>query len=120
MLLATYQGGAGVAIASKRYPHRAICGLEWCPKMKYPEGQEVKLGDVVALGTDQRGVVVCSIDTREYSESYPRAQWGYLDSGVLIEFPSHGLIHYKEPESNLRLVARAAGRAAIGLGVTAS
>ncbi len=42
--------------------------------MNYPDGQEVKLGDVVALETDQRGVVVCSIDTGEYSDAYPRAQ----------------------------------------------
>jgi hypothetical protein len=75
--------------------------------MKYPDGQEVKLGDVVALGKDERGIVVCSIDTGEYSDGWPRAHWGYLDNGVLIEFPSYGLIHYKEPESGLRLVARA-------------
>lgn len=75
--------------------------------MKYPDGQEVKLGDIVALGTDAQGVVVCSIDTGEYSEAYPQEQWGYLDSGVLIEFPSFGLIHYKEPETGLRLVAHA-------------
>ena len=77
--------------------------------MKYPDGREVRLGDVVALGSDQQGIVVCSIDTGEYSDAYPRAQWGYLDAGVLIEFPSYGLIHYKEPEAGLRLVAHASG-----------
>jgi hypothetical protein len=76
--------------------------------MKYPDGQEVRLGDIVALGKD-RGVVACSIDTREYNAAYPRAQWSYLNSGVLIEFHSCGLIHYKEPESDLRLITRASG-----------
>jgi hypothetical protein len=75
--------------------------------MKYPDGQEVKLGDVVALGRGEEGIVVCSIDTGEYSEVYPQAQWGYLDSGVLIKFPSYGLIHYEEPELGLRLIAHA-------------
>jgi hypothetical protein len=75
--------------------------------MKYSDGQEVRLGDMVALGSDQQGIVVCSIDTGEYSDAYPRDQWGYLDPGVLIEFPSYGLIHYKEPEAGLRLVAHA-------------
>src|SRR5215469_3703663 len=77
--------------------------------MKYPDGQEVRVGDVVALGNNQQGIVVCSIDTGEYSDAYPRAQWGYLDTGVLIEFPSYGLIHYKEPEADLRLVVHASG-----------
>ncbi len=78
--------------------------------MKYPDGQDVKLGDTVALKQDQQGVVVCSIDTGEYSDAYPLAQWNYLNSGVLIEFSSYGLIHYKEPDPDLRLVARASGQ----------
>jgi hypothetical protein len=75
--------------------------------MRYPDGQEVKLGDKVALENDQQGTVVCSIDRGEYSASYPRTQWGYLGAGVLIEFPSYGLVHYKEPETGLRLIAHA-------------
>ena len=75
--------------------------------MKYPDGEEAKLGDVVCLGDNLQGVVVCSIDTGEYSEAYPQAEWGYLDSGVLIEFPSYGLIHYTSPDADLRLVAHA-------------
>ena len=75
--------------------------------MKYPDGQEMKLGDVVALGTEKQGVLVCSMDTAEYSDAYPRAEWSYLNKGVLVEFPSCGLIYYKGPEAGLRLVARA-------------
>ena len=75
--------------------------------MKYADGQEVKLGDVVALGADQRGLVVCSIDTGDYSEAHPQAEWGYLGAGVLIEFPPYGLIHYRKPDPDLRLVTHA-------------
>jgi hypothetical protein len=78
--------------------------------MKYPDGQDVKLGDIVALGKDREGIVVCSIDTDEYSEDCPQSEWSYLKSGVLIKFPSYGLIHYEEPESALCLVARASGQ----------
>jgi hypothetical protein len=77
--------------------------------MKYPNGGEVRLGDVVALGGDEQGIVVCSTDAGEYSDAYPRAHWDYLDSGVLIEFPSYGLIHYKDPEAGLRLLAHGPG-----------
>jgi hypothetical protein len=74
--------------------------------MKYVDGQEVRLGDRVKLGKDDNGVVVCSIDTNEYSEEYPEAQWGYLKKGVMIAFPLYGLIHYEEPEQDLELIAR--------------
>ena len=77
--------------------------------MKYPDGQEVRLGDMVALGSDRQGIVVCSIDTGEYTDAYPQAQWGYIEAGIWIEFPSYGLIHYREPEAGLRLVAHASG-----------
>lgn len=75
--------------------------------MKYPDGQEVRLGDRVKLGQDDGGVVVASIDTNEYSDEHSKAQWGYLKKGVMIEFPKHGLIHYEQPEPDLRLIARA-------------
>lgn len=74
--------------------------------MKYPDGQEVKLGDRVKLGQDEGGIVVCSIDTDEYSADYPKEQWGYLKKGVMINFPLYGLIHYEEPEPDLQLLQR--------------
>lgn len=75
--------------------------------MKYPDGQTVHLGDKVRLGSDAEGFVVCSIDANEYTEEYPKAQWDYLQKGVLIHFSLHGLIHYVEPEEDLTLVERA-------------
>jgi hypothetical protein len=74
--------------------------------LKYSDGQEVKVGDQVKLGHDDGGVVVCSIDTGEYSDDHSEAQWGYLRKGVMIAFPKYGLIHYEEPEPGLQLIAR--------------
>jgi len=77
--------------------------------MKYPDGQVAHLGDVVMLG-ESEGRVVCSLDTREYGEEpdYSEAQWGYLQRGIIAEFPAFGLIHFVEPEHDLQLVRRAA------------
>ena len=76
--------------------------------MKYPDGQDVRLGDKVCSGENKEGLVVCSIDTGEYSDAFSIAEWGYLKEGVLIDFPgSYGLIHYTKPDPDLRLVARA-------------
>ncbi len=74
--------------------------------MKYADGQEVKLGDRVKLGQDEGGVVVCSIDTGEYTDECPEDQWSYLKKGVMIKFPLYGLIHYEEAEPDLQLLGR--------------
>lgn len=74
--------------------------------MKYCDGQEARLGDKVKLGEDTGGVVVCSIDTGEYSDAHPETAWGYLKKGVMISFPKYGLIHYEKPEEDLQLIAR--------------
>jgi len=75
--------------------------------MRYPSGKDVRLGDKVNLWGGAQGVVVCSLDTREYSADYPESEWSYLKSGVLILSPQAGLIHYIEPEASLTLRWRA-------------
>jgi hypothetical protein len=65
--------------------------------MKYADGQEVRLGDRVKLGQDHGGVVTRFIDASD----------NYLKKGVMVEFPTYGLIHYEEPEPDLQLIERA-------------
>ena len=74
--------------------------------MKYVDGQEVIIGDRVQLGDDKGGIVVCSIDRNEYSKEHPKEKWSYLGKGVVIDFPMFGLIHYEEPELDLKLISR--------------
>ena len=78
--------------------------------MKYRDGQEVKVGDIVALGEDRNGQVVASIDAGEYSAVATREEWCFLERGVLIDFPRWGVVHYQEPDEDLQLVARANDR----------
>lgn len=75
--------------------------------MKYGDGQEIMLGDRVALGNDSNGVVVCLLDAGEYSANCSEAEWGYLEEGVIIDFPVYGRIHYKIVEPDVSLIARA-------------
>jgi hypothetical protein len=74
--------------------------------MRYADGQEVMLGDKVRLGDDDGGVVICSIDTGDFSNEASEAQWGYLKRGAVIKFPKFGLIHYETAEPDLVLIAR--------------
>ena len=74
--------------------------------MQYANGQEVQLGDRVKLGSDDGGVVVCSIDLGQYSDECPEKDWSYLKKGILVRFPQFGLIHYPEFDPELELIAR--------------
>ncbi len=50
---------------------------------------------------------MCSLDTGEFSDAYPKAEWDYLRRGVLTHAPQTGLIHYLEPEATFELRERA-------------
>lgn len=75
--------------------------------MKYSDGSEAKLGDRVKLWDGIYGVVVCSFDTSEYFAGYPKDEWEYLKSGVMIKTDKAGLIHYIEADEDLELIKRA-------------
>ncbi|MBR0938592.1 hypothetical protein [Bradyrhizobium jicamae] len=75
--------------------------------MKYPDGQEIRLGDTVRLDGNAEGVVVFSIDTNEYAAEFPGDAWDYLKRGVMIDFPEYGLIHFDHDAPDLTLVRRA-------------
>lgn len=76
--------------------------------MRYRDGQDVKLGDHVRLGHDDRGVVVCSIEAGEFTPEFPEAQWAHLKVGFVVRFPNYGVIHYAEAEDDLVLIERSA------------
>jgi hypothetical protein len=78
--------------------------------VRYPNGDEARLGDVVQLGETNvhKGVVVCSLDTNEYSAEFSEREWSYLRCGILVNFERLGLIHYDKPEPALTLLRRAA------------
>lgn len=68
--------------------------------MKYADGREIQLGDRVLLYGIQTGLVVFSIDTDEYSEEFPKDNWAYLKSGVMIRADNGALIHLAYPDEN--------------------
>ncbi len=75
--------------------------------MNYANGQRVHVGDIVGLGGDREGIVVCCISDGVYTENHPEAAWGYLERGFIVDFPKYGLIHYDEAEVDLELISRA-------------
>jgi hypothetical protein len=77
--------------------------------MKYSDGKEVLVGDKVKLWDGCYGVVVCSIDSGDYSSAFPESEWRYLKTGVLIDSDNGGILHYKEPNEDLELIERGGG-----------
>jgi hypothetical protein len=78
--------------------------------MKYSDSKEVKVGDKVKLWDGCYGIVVCSIDTDEYTADYPNEEWEYLKIGVMIDSDKAGLVHYPKPDEALELIERALPR----------
>lgn len=76
--------------------------------MRYPSGDEIRLGDTVQLWEGCRGQVVCSLDTDEFGPDYPRETWGYLQHDILNLSDAVGLLRYAhEPDPGMVLIARA-------------
>ena len=78
--------------------------------VKYSDGLDMRVGDLVAIGSNAKGIVVACIDTGEYSVEHPREQWGYLGIGVMIDTSFGGLVHYPDQagvfSEDITLIAR--------------
>ena len=72
--------------------------------MKYSDGSKIKIGDRVKLWDGRYGTVVCSIDTNEFTSDFPKENWDYLKSGILIEMDRGELFHYPELDEDFEPV----------------
>jgi hypothetical protein len=77
-------------------------------KLRYFNGEEIRLGDTVRLADDATGKVVYIINSCEGDGDNPTGSWDYLKSGIMIEFQKYGLHHYPRPdeEPDLSVVSR--------------
>jgi hypothetical protein len=53
----------------------------------------IRLGDRVLIANHVTGIVVFSIDTDEYSPEFPKEDWEYLGSGIMVQTENAGLIY---------------------------
>jgi hypothetical protein len=74
--------------------------------MRYADGRIVRIGDTVCLKAKSLGVVVCSIDTVEYSADFPQSRYNYLEKGIFIEFSNKEVIYVEDYIEGLVLVGR--------------
>ncbi|PIT09918.1 hypothetical protein BGI40_08835 [Snodgrassella communis] len=76
--------------------------------MDYADGGKVKLGDKVTFGGGLEGTIICCFDTKEYLPDFEYESFtDVCKSGVMIETPRGGLVHYSYPDYDLILLNRA-------------
>lgn len=76
--------------------------------MRYADGNDARIGGVIAIGGKHRGTVVACIDRGEFSDGYPAAQWSYLGKGILVDTDFGGIVPYlDENADDMMLVRRA-------------
>ena len=68
--------------------------------MRYSEGVEVRLGDRVRIWDVDEGMVVCSFDSDDYSEAFPKSVWADLKQGVMVRTDKGALVHIDISDSN--------------------
>jgi hypothetical protein len=77
--------------------------------MKYHDGKDVKLGDAVSLGGQERAIVVCIIDEGAALPGYNIDDWKYLEKGVLFNSESAGNTYFTVPDEDTKLISRSTG-----------
>ncbi len=69
--------------------------------MHYPDGQEIRLGDLFLYERKDLGIVLCDLDGDEYSANHTKEEWGeVLGSGVFTFIASMGLVHFSNEEDD--------------------
>jgi hypothetical protein len=63
--------------------------------MRYPDDQEVQVGDVVSFEND-RGVVVGSIDSGIFLPPYKVEDWAELGTGIVIRTDEGAWVHFED------------------------
>lgn len=74
--------------------------------MVYTDGNEARLGDIVTIDKTFSGVVVASIDNRQFSKDFPAEKWAQPGQGVLMDTDFGGLVHYQDSSAERIVLVR--------------
>lgn len=76
--------------------------------MKYPDKQQIMLGDTIELYPNISGKVVCLLEEQQFCPGFVRSDWEHLKKGVLVQSSNKGgIVHFEEAEPTFRLIHRA-------------
>ena len=66
--------------------------------MKYSNGEDLRIEDQVTLDERYNGVIKAIIEENQFSTEYPKEQWSYLKTGIIIDTDFGGIVHYQESD----------------------
>jgi len=67
--------------------------------LKYADGTVAHVGDRVRIINGDRGVVLASIDTGEYSSEVTKQEWEHLETGIIVRTDAGAIVHFEDPLS---------------------
>ncbi|MBK5649095.1 hypothetical protein [Acinetobacter proteolyticus] len=74
--------------------------------MNYQTGETIELGDYVELSGDMTGVIVVVVEDAQYSKSYQKEEWDYLERGLLVLSDQAGLVHVPHVSEEIKLISK--------------
>jgi hypothetical protein len=67
--------------------------------MRYPDGQLIRVGDLVTIDESYSGTVVGCVEDGSYLFPHTAGEWEYLGRGVLIDTSFGGIVHYPDEDA---------------------
>jgi len=67
-------------------------------------GKLIRLGDRIDIGSAEKGVVVFSSDTDEFSPDFPKDDWAYLGAGIMVQMDGGALVFLDTPDEHTEVI----------------
>lgn len=74
--------------------------------MRYPDGQQILLGDFIEVFPGLNGRVVCLLEENLYEEGFLAEEWSFLKTGVLIKMSNGALAAFPDTDQHFNLLKR--------------
>jgi hypothetical protein len=68
----------------------------------------IRRGDRIDIGSAEKGVVVFSLDTDEFSNDFPKADWAYLGQGIMVLMDGGALVFLDTPNEDTEVLSSSA------------
>jgi hypothetical protein len=72
--------------------------------MRYRDGTNIRIGDIVQLEDGRTAEVVALIDDGEYSRACPKQDWSMFQTGLLVKVAGGGIEHFAQPNSHFSFI----------------
>jgi hypothetical protein len=71
-------------------------------------GRLIRLGDRIDIGSAEKGVVVFSLETDEFSPDFPKDDWAHLGTaGIMVQMDGGALFFLDSPDEHTEVIVPA-------------